>query len=99
MLSSPLNLNKTLLLPFWVKNEPTNILFSPILDLTYGRSTIVYTMQISERKKNFSKHGKAKKWKYTATLCLMSEFRKRRSRSLSSLSIVCTVKKTEHKLT
>ena len=63
MLSPPLNLNKTLLLPFWVKNEPTNILFSPILDLTYGRSTIVYTMQISERKKNFSKHGKAKKWK------------------------------------
>ena len=63
MFSSPLNLNKTLLLPFWVKNELTNILFSPILDLTYGRSTIVYTMQISERKKNFSKHGKAKKWK------------------------------------
>ena len=63
MLSWPVNLNKSFLLPFWVKNEPTNILFSPILDLNYGRSTIVYTMQISERKKNFSKHGKAKKWK------------------------------------
>lgn len=70
MLSSPVNLNKTLLLPFWVKNEPTNIPFSPILDLTYGRSTIVYKKQISERKNKLYQTQKSEKMKVHSYLVL-----------------------------
>ena len=65
MLSWPVNLNKTLLLPFWVKNEPTNIHFSRInLRSQNGRSTIMYTMQISEELHQTRKSEKMKVHSY-----------------------------------
>ena len=71
MLSWPVNLNKTLLLPFWVKNEPTNILFSRLnLRSQNGRSTIMYTMQISERKKELHQTRKSEKMKVHSYLVL-----------------------------
>ena len=71
MLSWPVNLNKTLLLPFWVKNEPTNILFSRLnLRSPNGRSTIMYTMQISERKKELHQTRKSEKMKVHSYLVL-----------------------------
>lgn len=98
MLSAPLNLNKTLLLPFWVKNEPTNFLFSPILDLNYGRNTIVYTMQISERKKELHQTRKSEKMQVHSYLVLDECIQEEKKAISFQFIYRLHGEKTEHKI-